>query len=433
MVHGSAQHFPLTPQVKEFFIARQPILDRNEHLVGYKLLFRRAQSVQSNGADDWRGALSIIAHMSELGMENVIGVGRAFFSVDFNVLTHDLVKFLPSQKVVLEIPQMIKITPELVRRVSGMVNAGYTFALDDVITFSDYIKPLLPLVDIVKINTSFMTQADLAIVTNKFKQAGKLLLAEKVDSAEQFLNYMELGFDYYQGYYFARPVILSGKKLEPSQLAIIQLMALLAGDADNAKIEHNLKKEVSLCVSLLKLVNSAAVGATKNIHSLGEALVVLGRLQLQRWLQIQLYVGSRVNSSTSSPLLLLATTRGKLLERVAQQLEPENKTTGDTAFTVGILSLLDSLFGQSMKKILEEISLGEDVTEALLYRKGFYGDLLKLAEYVEKPGETSHLLPPLLVRIGLRVEELYPLQLEAFEWSNNLMPYAKKDDLAGSL
>jgi EAL and modified HD-GYP domain-containing signal transduction protein len=86
--------------------------------------------------------------------------------------------------------------------------------------------------------------------------------------------------------------------------------------------------------------------------------------------------------------------------------------------------VLDCLFGQPMKKILEEISLGEDVTEALPYRKGFYGNLLKLAEYVEKPGEMSHLLPPLLSRIGLRVEELYPLQLEAFEWSNNLMPYA---------
>jgi EAL and modified HD-GYP domain-containing signal transduction protein len=424
MVYGRAQHFPLTPHVKEFFLARQPILDRNEHLVGYKLLFRRAESGQSNTADDWRGALSIIAHMSELGMGNVIGAGRAFFSVDFNVLMHDLVKFLPSQKVVLEIPQMIKITPELVRRVSGLVNAGYTFALDDVITFSDYIKPLLPLVDIVKINTSFMTQADLAIVTGKFKQARKLLLAEKVDTAEQFLNYMELGFDYYQGYYFAKPVILSGKKLEPSQLAIIQLMALLAGDADNAKIEQNLKKDVSLCISLLRLVNSAAVGTTKNIHSLSEALIVLGRRQLQRWLQIQLYVGSPVNRRASSPLLLLATTRGKLLERVAQKLEPENKTTGDTAFTVGILSLLDSLFGQSMKKILEEISLGENVTEALLYRKGFYGDLLKLAEYVEKSGEISHLLLPLLARLGLRVEELYTLQLEAFEWSNNLMPYS---------
>src|SRR5690349_12915322 len=136
MVHEVAQHFQLTPQVKEFFLARQPILNRSEHLVGYKLLFRRAAPGQSNSADDWQGAVSIIAHISELGIANVIGPGRGFFTVNFNVLMHDLVKFLPRGKVVFEIPQTIKITPELVQRVTEMANAGYTFALCDVITFS---------------------------------------------------------------------------------------------------------------------------------------------------------------------------------------------------------------------------------------------------------------------------------------------------------
>jgi len=419
------QYSSFVPQVKEFFLARQPIVDRNENLVAYELLFRRVGPGPTNTADDSRGAVSIIAHLSELGIENVIGISRGFFNVDFTVLMHDLVKFLPCQKVVLEIPQTIKITPELVQRVSEMVHLGYTFALDDVITYSEYIKPLLPLIEIVKINTSLMTRTDLVVLVGKFRQTKKLLVAEKVETIEQFRNYMDLGFDYYQGYYFAKPAILSGKKLAPSHSAITQLLMLVGKDADNAEIEHSLKKEVSLCLSLLRLVNAAGMGVTKNIHSLSEALVVLGRRQLERWLQIQLYIGPDAIPYASSPLLSLATTRGKLLELVAQKLKPTNKTIADTAFTVGILSLLDSLFGQSMKKILEEIGFGEDVSDALLYRTGFYGDLLKLSEYIEKPGETSPLLPPLLLKLELQVEELYPLQLEAFEWSNNLLPFVR--------
>jgi EAL and modified HD-GYP domain-containing signal transduction protein len=284
----------------------------------------------------------------------------------------------------------------------------------------------LPLIEIVKINTSFMTRADMVIVVNQFQQTKKLLLAENVETLEQFRGCVDLGFDYYQGYYFARPAILSGKKLTPSQTAILQLMTLLAREADNAEIEHRIKKEVSLCLSLLRLVNTPGMGVTKNIHSLSEALVVLGRRQLQRWLHIQLYIGSHSSPHFVSPLLSLASTRGKLLELVAAKLEPLNKNIADTAFTVGILSLLDSLFGQPMKKILDQIVLGEDVCNALLYRSGFYGDLLKLSEYVEKPSDASRLLGPLLLKLGLPVEELYPLQLEAFEWSNSLIPFMRE-------
>ena len=426
MIPDLAPYFSSVPQVKEFFLARQPILDRNEDLIAYELLFRRPEAGPANTADEWRGAVSIIAHASELGIENVIGGLRGFFNVDYQILMRDLADFLPSQKVVFEIPQTIKITPELVQRVSKMVDAGYTFALDDVITFSEYIKPLLPLIEIVKINTSFMTWADMVIVVNQFKQAKKLLLAEKVETFEQFRNCLDLGFDYYQGYYFARPAILSGKKLSPSQTVILQLMTLLAREADNAEIEYRIKKEVPLCLSLLKLVNTPGMGITKSIHSLSEALVVLGRRQLQRWLHIQLYVGSHSNPHFVSPLLSLASTRGKLLELVAAKLEPVSKNIADTAFTVGVLSLLDALFGQPMKKILDQIVLGEDVSNALLYRTGFYGDLLKLSEYIEKPSEASRLLEPLLLKLGLPVEELYPLQLEAFEWSNSLVPFVRE-------
>lgn len=422
MIPDSTQYFSSVPQVREFFLARQPILDRNQNLLAYELLFRRVATRRENGVDDLHGTASIIAHVSELGIENVVGRARGFFNVDSSILMGDLLNFLPYEKIVLEIPQTAKITPELVRRVAEMADAGYTFALDDVITFSKYIKPLLPLIQIVKIDISVMTQEDLVILVHQFKQAEKMLVAEKVETIEQFRNCINLGFDYYQGYYFAKPVILSGKKLTTATFAILRLVALVARDADNAEIEHSIKKEASLFLSLLRLVNSPGMGVTKSIDSLSDALLVLGRRRLRQWLQIQLYVGPHASPHHASPLLLLATTRGKLLELIASRLKPANKSIADTAFMVGMMSLLDALFGQPMKKILEQIIVAKDVREALLHRAGFFGDLLKVSEYVEKPGDSGRLLAPLLFVLGLPVEDLYPLQLEAFEWSNRLLP-----------
>jgi EAL and modified HD-GYP domain-containing signal transduction protein len=371
-----------------------------------------------NTVEDLRGTASIISHTSELGMECVVGSAAGFLNVDYTTLMSDIVSFLPCEKVVFEIPQTIKITAELIRRISEMVAAGYKFALDDVIIFSEYIRPLLPLIKFAKVDTSVMTRADLSMLANQFKEANKLLVAEKVETIEQFRNCADMGFDYFQGHYFARPVILSGKKLTSTQGAILQLMALIVRDADNAAIEHRIKKEASLFLSLLRLVNTPGMGVAKNINSISEALLVLGRRQLRQWLQIQLYMGPQ-DGGSPSPLLLLATTRGKFLELVARKLKPANKNIADTAFTVGAMSLLDTLFSQPMSSILEQIILGKEVREALLHRTGFYGALLKLSEYVEKPGETSQ-LAPLLLELNLPNESLYALQLEAFEWSNSV-------------
>lgn len=420
MILDLTQHLASISQVKDFFVARQPILNRDQNLIAYELLFRRVATGPANVIDDLRGTASVIAHTLELGIENVTGSALGFFNVDAALLMCDFVNFLPCDKVVFEILETVKVTPELIQRVSELVDAGYTFALDDVVALTEDIEKLLPLVKIIKIDISGMTQSDLAILVSQFKQARKLLLAEKVETIEQFRNCLDLGFDYYQGYYFAKPVILSGKKLGTSELAIMQLLTLIATDADNTEIENSIKKEASISISLLRLVNTPAMGVTKSIHSLSGVLMVLGRSQLQRWLQIQLYTETRKGDHSVLPLLSLATTRGKLLELIAGKLQPANKSAADTAFTVGLISPLDALLGQPMEDILEQIVLGKDVSEALLYRKGFYGDLLKLSEYVERPDEASQLLASLLLKLQLSAEDLYPLQLEAFGWSNNL-------------
>lgn len=408
------------PRVKEFFLGRQPILNSSQNLVAYELLFRRASSGPANVIDDLAATASVIAHASELGIVNVIGGSLGFFNVDAAVLMCDFVHFLPCDKVVLEILETVEVTPELVARVTELAEKGYTFALDDVISHTEALQKLLPLVKIIKIDITGMSKDDMARLVSHFRQDNKLLLAEKVETIEQFQVCMELGFHYFQGYYFARPVILSGKKLAPSQLAIMQLMTLVATDADTAAIEASIKKDASLVLTLLRLANTPGMGVTQRIDSLAQALMILGRRHLQRWLQIILYAEHHKGSHITSPLLQLATTRGKLLELMAEKLQPRNRAMADTAFTVGIMSLMDTLFGQSMQQILEQVSVVEDVSNALLYRRGYYGDLLKLAEYIERIEMTGALLIPTLHKLQLSIEDLYELQLAAFEWTNNV-------------
>ncbi|MDB5795799.1 MAG: hypothetical protein JWR25_2178 [Noviherbaspirillum sp.] len=409
-----------TQRVKEFFLARQPILDRDEGLVAYELLFRSAEVGPANVTDDLYATASVISHAAELGIENVIGASRGFINVDASVIMSDIVRFLPKDRVVLEILETVKATDDLVMRVRELAEAGYVFALDDVIADSSDIKKLLPFVDIIKLDIGGMVDLELKALSARFKSEDKKLLAEKVENSAQFQTCLELGFDYFQGYYFARPDVLTGQKLSPSQMVIMKLMAEVASDAELEDIEHSIKRDASLSFTLLRLVNSRSSTTTHRIDSIGQALNVLGRSRLQRWLQILLYAKPGKSNSAASPLLVLATTRGKLLELMAEKIQPGNRTMADIGFTVGIMSLMDTLFGLPMFKIIDQIKVAEDVKAALLFREGVFGDMLTLVEHVENIKEAGSLPVALLKKLRLSSDQFYALQLAAFEWSDTV-------------
>ncbi|HJV87335.1 MAG TPA: EAL domain-containing protein [Noviherbaspirillum sp.] len=407
-------------RVREFFLARQPILDRSQALVAYELLFRNAAVGPANVTSDLSATASVIAHASQLGIEKVIGDSLGYVNVDAAVLQSDIFQFLPREKVVLEIVETMKVTPEILARIEQLVKEGFRFALDDVITDSEDVQQLLPLAEIIKFDLRDMPLSALLKLTPRFRMANKKLLAEKVENQEQFKTCLELGFDYFQGYYFAKPVILSGKKLSPSQLSIMQLMTLITSDADTAEIERAIKMDVSLCFNMLRLVNTPAVGARRRIDSIGQALLLLGRSQLQRWLQIMLYAEPCKKGQAMTPLLTLAATRGKLLELIAQRYAPDKQGVADTAFTVGIMSLMDTLFSIPMSEILEQVSVVDAVSDALLHRKGEFGEMLQLVEHMERIEEEGEQIGELVTRFRLSSDDICKLQVVAFEWSDNV-------------
>jgi EAL and modified HD-GYP domain-containing signal transduction protein len=199
---------------------------------------------------------------------------------------------------------------------------------------------------------------------------------------------------------------------------------MVTSDAENSVIERAVKKDASLALNLLRLVNTPAVGARQRIDSIGQALMLLGRRQLQRWLQILLYADPSARGHTLSPLLMLATTRGRLMELLAQRLRPGQRNLSEIAFTVGIMSLMDVLFEIRMDDLMEQIPMIDEVSEALLHRTGFFGELLRLTESIERMDNAEEDLTPSLKSLAISSDDLLELEVAAFEWSDSVVRYA---------
>jgi EAL and modified HD-GYP domain-containing signal transduction protein len=399
----------------EFFMARRPVLDRDCHLAGNELLFCHA--MEDAPPVDLHSA-SVIADVKQHGLTRVLGDHDAFLHVDPEALLNDTVHGLPQDRVVLTLMESEVAPAALINRMQELRAQGFRFALN-VRHDSEEVHVLLPLVDTIRIDIRGQGPDDVAALCRLFQAQGKLLLAENVDTRADFMHCLLAGFHLFQGYHFAQPDLDPQKKLGPSQHAIIELMALLASDAESAEIEHCVKSDASLGLKLLRFANTPAI-STHRIESLRQALMVVGRNQLQRWLQLLLYADSLASVHGMLPLLSLAATRGRLLELTAQRLKPLNRGVADTAFTVGIMSLMETLFSLPLPDILRQLPVVDEVRDALLTRTGFFGDLLKLAEYSEWVNHDGSDLLAVMQRLRLSHSELYALQLAAFEWSDQV-------------
>lgn len=406
---------------QELFLGRQPILDRNENLAAFELLFRSGHVNGAQVEDDVFASATVINHaFSELGVEAVLGKHVGFINLSAPLIMSDVIELLPKGKVVLEILETVRVTEQLVQRCLALKQAGFTLALDDFTGHEHVFRPLLEIVDIVKVDVQHMDDAALAQTTDRLKLLNVRLLAEKVDTREQVDRCFALGYDLFQGYYFAKPSIITGKRLGHAETALMRLLSLVLTEADTPEIESVFKQNPDLGVNLMKLVNSVAVGGPARITSLRNALTVLGRKQLQRWLQVLLFtLSSAPGAEFPSPLLILAATRGRLMELVAQALRPADRDFHDQAFMTGILSLVNALLGMPMAEILGTMAVDAEVRAALIQRAGTLGAMLLLVEALEESELMG--IEAALARVpGLQHSQVIGMQVEAMRWADSI-------------
>ncbi|MGF6274363.1 EAL and modified HD-GYP domain-containing signal transduction protein [Massilia sp. UYP11] len=410
-------------RMRHFYLARQPVLDRNQALFGYELLFRGSAQGPAHFDSGLSASASVIHHASQLGLPRAIGDANAFINVDQDVLMSDVFALLPRERTVLEIVGSVEPDDAVIERMRALGRHGFRFAAEAA-AHGPALSRLLPVIDFVKMDLRALPVVTLLSLASRLRTTGKRLVAEKVEHHSEYRTCLEIGFDYFQGYYFSKPAVLAGRKLSPSQATVLDLVNLVASDADNAEIERVVKREVTIGLNLLRLVNTPAVGAARRIESISQALTLLGRRQLQRWLQILLYAEPDVHGHSQSPLLLLATTRARLMELLAQRLRPGQKNVADVAFTVGMMSLMDTLFCIPMMDIVEQIPVIDEVRTALLRRGGFFGELLKLAESIERMDDQGDDMLAGLRSLSMEGDDLAELEVSAFEWSDKVVRYA---------
>lgn len=402
---------------EQVLLGRQPIVDRDGRMYAFELLFRAERHPNAaRYSDDLVATTHVLRHVfAELGVEKALGPYRGFLNCDARMLLMpETLDVLPHDRVVIEILESVEPTPEVVERLRDLKAAGFALALDDYRGPRDGYDAVLALADFIKIDLPRVKPAALDGMVAGLRGLPARLVAEKVQTRGQADRCLAAGIDYFQGFFFARPVIVEGRKLGLPQIALLRLLNLLLQDADTHAVVDEFKKHPGLSLNLLRIANSAATTRAARVHSIGQAIVLVGRRQLRRWVQLLLYTDG-APAGAANPLLQLAATRGRLMESVADALWPGTGERADLAFMVGILSLMPAVFGVSFEDILPSLPLPDEARGALLAREGLLGDLLVRIQALELDPMDESALPD-----GLSADAFSRELVGAMSWANRI-------------
>ncbi|MCP4984491.1 MAG: HDOD domain-containing protein [Colwellia sp.] len=364
-----------------FYAARQPILDKSKKLFAYELLFRDSiDNVFPKVDGDEATSKMIEASQFNMGISEFTGNKPAFINFTLETLSQGYPEMLTSDEVVVEILETIKPGKKLLALCKDLHQKGYTLALDDYVHQNVWAH-FYPFIQIIKIDIQETGIEDIKEVLVAIKEHPHIkMLAEKVETYEEYDQMLQLGFDYFQGYFFAKPEMIKTKSLSPSQMAMAELLYETSKtDLDLNSITHVFERDVSLSYKLLRYANSAIFRRCNEISTIKQALVILGSGELKRF--IGLLFAVTVNPDKPSELINLAMTRAKFCELVAQDISSQVDTS--IAFLTGLLSMIDAILDEDMAVILEKLPLSQDIKSPLLTKKGAMAALITLVELIE--------------------------------------------------
>lgn len=387
-------------------IARQPIFDRNLNVYAYELLFRGSM-LNESGVTEFNGDAAttqvITNAFVEFGIERVIGNKRAFINLTRTYITGEIPLPFDPGHVVLEVLEDIVVDTEVIEGVNTLAKQGFTVALDDFI-YSEELQPLIQSASIIKIDILAITEQELIDHVELLKDQDVKLLAEKVETEAQFNLCKDLGFDYYQGYFFCRPTLIDGKALPDNKIAVLRILNRLQDpDITIDELEQLIKEDVTLTFKLLRLLNSAAIALPKQVDTIRRGLLFLGLKSIRSWATLISF--SDLEPRTSE-LMTAAIIRAKM----SSELAPLFSCDKEVAFMAGLFSLLDAILEQPMEEILNSLPLDEDMKDALLLKSDKQlGKLLLFVINYEQDSFES--IPP-----NISISELNSAYLTATEW-----------------
>jgi len=353
-------------------VARQPILDGSARLIGYELLFREPPAETAEVLDDRAATATVIVDgLLDVGLFDLVGRGLAYVNVSRDFLLSVRPLPLPAQRVVLELLEDQVVDDALLTVLGELVEQGFAIALDD-FRPTPATEQLLEYAQIIKVDVLEHTGQALEELVARLRahRPTLTLLAEKVETHEDFEHCRELGFDTFQGYFFARPSLLQQSRLPSQGLTALGAMAELTATEDFDELHRIITRDVGLSMRLLRYANSAYVSLPRRVGSVQEGLSWLGAITVRRFALMAALASAR---DVPDVLLLTALVRARMCQLLSGAGE---SAAGDSYFTVGLFSVADALANAPMVDVIEQLPFREDIAAALLHGSGELGELL---------------------------------------------------------
>ncbi len=395
----------------DVFVGRQPILGPSLKTVGYEVLYRNCEIDYASFQNEEMATATVLLNTYlDIGLEHVVGSHLAFLNIPKHFLLENYCEALPKDRVVLEVLENVQPTPDILQALQGLSQKGYTIALDD-FEYEDRLKPFLEIADIVKVDVLGKSERQIERIARQLRHYPGRLLAEKVENRSVYHTCKELGYFYFQGFFFYHPDIIRGREIPANRVALLELLGKIQDPHVTLKqlVEH-IRNDLSLSYKILRYVNSAYVGLPQQVNSIDHAACLVGIDRIRTWSTLIIMASGK---GQAIEILIIALIRAKMCERIGASLGHEST---EKFFTLGLLSVLEALYESPMEEIVDRLPLPQDVLDALTSGTGELGLVLSCVKAYEQ-GQWMELkslrLDPAVIR------DIY---LESIDWANNFSP-----------
>ena len=394
------------------YVARQPIVDTSQQLYAYELLFRDGEKncFPNISPDEATSRILAASHLN-VGLESVTNGAQAFINFHTDTLLYRFPTSLDPKNVVIEITETVDVSDDLVEACKQINSQGYRLALDDY-DLEEKWQVLLPLISIIKFDITTVTDEQIREAVPLLKAHNIKLVAERVETKEQFHYYRQLGFDYFQGYFFARPEVIRHRKMSSSAVNMLELLKeSTAAELNIENINTILERDVSLSYLLLRFINNPTVNKRNEITSLKHAMNFMGEQEVRKFIALL----SLANLSDGQPgeILSMSLVRARFCELILVAMKDHSKP--NSGFLTGMLSLIDTLMEQEMRELVNKLPLPSDVSGALCGENNHLKQCLHLATAFER-GQWG-IVRAIGTRFGLTQKQLHEIYISALSWA----------------
>jgi len=394
------------------FVARQPILDRAQKVFGYELLFRNGIEDYFSAGDAEVAARSTLDSSLLFGLNTLCHNSRAFVNCTQEMLLKDLVTLLPPSQTVVEILETVDPDDRVTAACKRLKAAGYLIALDDFAP-DDPRAILSNFADIIKVDIRATKMEERVGLMRRFGSPKCKMLAEKLETPHEFYQARDMGFAYFQGYFFCRPEVVIGREVPASRVRYVQLLEMVSRpEIEMRELEKLLKQEAAICYRLLRYLNSPIFGLSLEVKSVRHAMAILGERELRRWIRLIVTVGAAEQGC--SELVLMGLTRARFCELLSEQVRSNNDL-----FLMGLLSVMDAILEIDMTTLLERVPVDGDTKAALLGHAGVLRPLYQLM-LAQESGEWES-ASALAKELGLKDDTVGTAWWHAMSWAQGVV------------